>query len=97
MFKVIEVEMTQIADPFKILAGERYEFVLDLEVEEDDELYEEQGVQLRVVYVVEESQSKISRYEFINATTRKYMDIEMEDEELAYIEQLCKEQVALEE
>lgn len=97
MFKVTEVEITEIADPFKILAGKRYELILDLDVEEDDELFDEQGVQLRVVYVVEEAKSSISRYEFINATTKKYIDIEMEDEEFAYIEQLCKEQVELEE
>lgn len=97
MFKVTEVEITEIADPFKILIGKRYELMLDLEVEEDDELFDEQGVKLRVVYVVDEEKSAISRYEFLNAVTSKYIDIEMEDDELAYITQLCKEQIELED
>lgn len=97
MFKVTELEITEVNDPFQILKGKRYEIVLNLDVEEDDELFDEQGVQLRVVYVMDDQQSKIARYEFINAVTKKYIDIEMEEEELAYIEQLCKEQVALED
>lgn len=97
MFKVTEVEITEIADPFKILQGKRYELMMSLDVEEDDELYEDQGVQLRVVYVVDGETRSIARYEFLNAVTNKYIDIEMEDDELAYIEQLCKEQVTAEQ
>jgi len=97
MFKVTELELSEIADPFQILKGKRYEFIMNLEIEEDDELFDEQGVQLRVIYVVDGENYSIARYEFLNAVTKKYIDIEMEDDELMYIDQLCKQQILLED
>jgi hypothetical protein len=89
MFTIKEYTVDVIADPFKILDGVRYEFILDLEVEEDDELYHESGVKLRVIYVVDEAVGRIAKYEFQAADTGKYMDIEMEDDELAMTAQFC--------
>lgn len=91
MFTLQEYTVEAIADPFRILSGDRYEFIIDLEVEEDDELYHEEGVRLRVVYAVNEAQGKIVKYEFQTADAGKYIDIEMEDDELAMVEQFCAE------
>jgi hypothetical protein len=38
-----------VRDPFGILSGKRYEFVINLDVAEDDELYVENGVSTRVI------------------------------------------------
>lgn len=91
MFKITEYTVEAVADPFKILVGERYEFLLDLDVEEDDELYLEEGVKLRVVLAVQEDDAKIAKYEFQTGNTGKYIDIEMEDEELEMVTSFCKE------
>lgn len=91
MFTVKEYTVEAVADPFKILSGDRYEFILDLEVEEDDELYDEAGVKLRVIYAVADGDGRIVKYEFQTADTGKYIDIEMEDDELAMIAQFCGE------
>jgi len=91
MFTLQEYTVEAVADPFRILSGDRYEFIIDVEVEEDDELYHEEGVRLRVVYAVNEDQSKIVKYEFQTADAGKYIDIEMEDDELAMVEQFCAE------
>ena len=94
MFKVTELTVEEIADAFQILSGKRYEFLFDLEVEEDDELYGEEGVKLRVIYAVDEQKADIIKYEFL--TAGNYVPFEMEPEELSYIAQLCQEQVQLE-
>jgi len=91
MFTVAQFTVDKISDPFKILNGERYEFLLELEVEEDDELYHEEGVSLRVVYAVEESKSSVLKYEFLISATGKYLDFNMEDDELLMIEAFCAE------
>ncbi|MCM3633147.1 DUF6509 family protein [Paenibacillus camelliae] len=91
MFSLHEYTVEAVADPFRILSGERYEFIIDVEVEEDDELHHEEGVRLRVVYAVNDGQGKIVKYEFQTADAGKYIDIEMEDDELAMVEQFCAE------
>jgi len=91
MFTIQEYTVETVADPFRILEGERYEFMIDVEVEEDDELFHEEGVRLRVVYAVIDGNGKVVRYEFQTAGTGAYLDIEMEDDELVMVEKFCAE------
>ncbi|MHA6482951.1 DUF6509 family protein [Paenibacillus sp. strain BS8-2] len=91
MFEITEYTVEQIKDPYGIIAGERYEFVLDLEVDEEDELYQEEGVRLRVVYAKEGDSSRIVKYEFLIAASGKYLDMEMEEDEEQAIFAFCKE------
>ncbi|WP_168123207.1 DUF6509 family protein [Paenibacillus sp. HB172176] len=95
MFTITEYTMEEMKDPYKILSGQRYEFILDLDVEEDDELYDEQGVSLRAVFVKENEGSRMLSYEFLARASNAYIDMEMEEEELAMVEAFCKK--ALEE
>ncbi|NOU96679.1 pullulanase [Paenibacillus sp. LMG 31456] len=81
----------QVKDPFKILTGERYEFILDIEVPEDDELYSESGLYIRVIYRVEESLTGILRYEIFERNTAKYLDFDLEEDEEALLSAFCKE------
>lgn len=91
MFKITEYTIEEIADPFKILEGNRYELLLDLEVEEDDELFHDVGVRLRIVFAVEEEVGRIIRYEFQTGDTGKYIDFEMEEDEEAMVLTFCNE------
>lgn len=79
-----------IKDPFKILTGERYEFILEIDVPEDDELYFENGLNARVIYTVDETRTGIVKYELLERTSEKYVEFDLEDDELEVIDIFCK-------
>ncbi|WP_138754295.1 DUF6509 family protein [Paenibacillus sinopodophylli] len=91
MFAITEYSSELVKDPYGILTGKRYEMVLDLEVAEDDELYQEEGISLRVIFVVEEAGSRIARYEFLTNTTNTYLDFELEEDEEQMVLDFCLE------
>jgi len=93
MFKIEAFNVEAVKDPFGILAGERYEFRLELDVEDDDELYLEEGVCLRVIYALAEENSRIVKYEFLNKKTNQYIAFDMEKDEAQMVERFCKEQL----
>ena len=93
MFEITEFTIEQLKDPYGIIAGERYEFMLDLQIDEEDELYEESGVVLRVIAAVKDDKITIAKYEFLNASTNQYIALDMEEEELAMVEAFCREQL----
>ncbi|WP_163103192.1 DUF6509 family protein [Peribacillus alkalitolerans] len=91
MLTVTSHTVELINDDFGILSGDRFEFYLDLEVPDDDELYSEKGVQVKIIYLVEENDQKIIKYDLFEKETGSYLDFELEDEELAVLEAYCKE------
>lgn len=91
MLNVTEYSAELVKDPFGILSGRRYEFILELEVEEDDELYSEQGVYAKVVYKADGERSGIVTCDFYERTTHKYLDIDPEDDEKAAFAAFCGE------
>ncbi|WP_127579133.1 DUF6509 family protein [Paenibacillus koleovorans] len=91
MFSITEYTVERVKDPFGILAGSRYEFILELEVDEEDELYSENGLNLRVVYRVEEARQGVAKYEFLDRSTNHYIDFELEEDEAALVESFCRE------
>ncbi|WP_141503430.1 DUF6509 family protein [Paenibacillus luteus] len=91
MFAIKEFSSELVKDPFGILSGKRYEMVLDLEIPEDDELDHEEGISLRVIYVIEESGPRIAKYEFLTMTTNTYLDFELEEDEEKMVLEFCSE------
>ncbi|GIP37131.1 hypothetical protein J31TS4_04110 [Paenibacillus sp. J31TS4] len=94
MLTITAFTVERIRDPFGILTGSRYEFRIELDVPEDDELYTENGLLARVVYAVEEDRSRIVKYELLEQSTERYLAFDLEDEELAEIETFCREHLA---
>jgi len=92
--KIIEATIEKLEDPFGILPGERFEIFLKLDVEEDDELYSELGVTLKLIFAIENNQSKIAQYDFIENTTDKVLDFALEEAEEKEIIAHCEELVA---
>ncbi|MBP1904032.1 hypothetical protein J2Z32_000649 [Paenibacillus turicensis] len=90
MLTITEYSVELVKDPFGILTGERYEFLLDIAVDEEDELYSEQGVYIRAIYGITPEQEGIIKYELYERNSRKYLDFELEDDELAELEVFCK-------
>ncbi|MCD7035610.1 DUF6509 family protein [Metabacillus sp. GX 13764] len=89
MLSITSHAVEVLEDPFGILPGDRYEFILNLDVPEDDELYSDKGVYLRVIYTVEDGQSRISQYQFFEKETDKYFDFELDEDEEAMAASYC--------
>ena len=90
MINITAFEVERVKDPFGILTGIRYEFKLDIDVEEDDELWSENGLYIRVIYVVEESRTGIVKYELYEKTTGQYLDLDLEEDEVAVVDAFCR-------
>ncbi|RTE01989.1 DUF6509 family protein [Paenibacillus whitsoniae] len=90
MFTITSYTVEAVRDPFGILAGQRYEFKIEIDVEEDDELYTESGLYVRVIYNVTEESAGILKYELYEKTTELYLDFDLEDDEVAELEAFCK-------
>lgn len=80
-----------VRDPFGILSGKRYEFVINLDVPEEDELYDENGVSARAVIKAEEGDVTIVSYDLLETTTGKLLEFDLEEDEEAELAQFCKE------
>lgn len=91
MIKINGHEVEQLIDPTGILQGERFEFFLSIDVPEDDELYSEQGVLLRVIFGVIDDVKKILYYEFIERNTNEVLDFALDDEELEMVNKYCSQ------
>jgi hypothetical protein len=81
----------KLEDPFGLLSGERYEFLIELEVDEEDELYSESGVGLRVIYVIENGKDKITNYHFYERGSDKVFDFALEEDEEEMILTYCRQ------
>lgn len=90
--KITSYEVEKIKDPTGIIAGDRYEFLLGIEVLEDDELFEEnESLDIRVILAVEDGLERIVQYHFLNRINGKVLDFGLEDEEEAIVLSFCKE------
>ena len=69
MITITEYSVEKLVDPFGILTGNRYEYLLDIEVEEDDELYTEGGLSIRLIYVIDGEKQSIGKYDIIAKAT----------------------------
>ncbi len=80
----------KLKDPTGILEGDRYEFFLDIEVPEDDDLYSENGIELKVIYAVDTNSERIAKYHIYEKSTQKVLDFELEEEEKEVVNEFCK-------
>jgi len=60
-------------------------------VPDDDELYTENGLYVRVIYKVDEDQSAIVKYEIYEKTTGQYLDFDLEEDEVELLENFCRD------
>lgn len=90
--KITSYEVDKLNDPTGIITGDRYEFLLGIEVPEDDELFDENNsLDLRAILVIEETEARIVQYHFINRSNGKVLDFGLEEEEEAIVLAFCKE------
>jgi len=91
MLTIKEYSAEYVKDPFGILSGKRYEFIVDLELPEDDELFSEHGIYVRVVYKVDGDQGSIAKYDLIERTTNEVLDYDLEPEEEEELAAFCSD------
>jgi len=95
--EIIGHSVELLEDPFGVLEGERYEFFLQIAVDEEDELYTENGLQLKVIFSFVNDDPKILQYYFIERSTEKILDFALEEDEEVLVRNYCKENISLEE
>lgn len=90
--KITSYEVDKIKDPTGIIMGDRYEFLLGIEVPEDDELFDENNsLDLRVILAVIEAEERIVQYHFLDRSNGKVLDFGLEEEEELEVLAFCKE------
>ncbi|WP_409293322.1 DUF6509 family protein [Peribacillus sp. SCS-37] len=91
MLTIVNHEAGEIKDPFGILSGRRFEFFIQAEVPEDDELYTEQGIYIRAVFLLDEGKSSLVSYTIHEYETEKVLDFELDEEEEKMLADYCRE------
>ncbi|WP_102263195.1 DUF6509 family protein [Mesobacillus jeotgali] len=80
-----------LEDPFGLLTGNRFEYFLHIEVDEEDELYTEKGLLLKVLFLVNGDERRILQSYFIEQETEQVLDFELEDDEVVQVKNYCEE------
>lgn len=93
MLPIASYSVEEIRDPFGIIAGKRYEFMIELDIPEEDELYSESGVTARVVMKELDGEVAMVSYDLLETTTLNLLDFELEDEEEAELAAFCRERI----
>lgn len=92
--EITQFSVEELKDPTNIIEGKRYEFILDVEIDEDDEMYSEDGIEVRVLIGHIDGEIRILNYFIIEKGKGEYLDFALEDDEEQMILEFCKEQVA---
>ena len=88
--EITSYTVEEIKDPTGIIEGKRYEFLLDIEVDEEDELYTENGLELRVILSSNEQGERIVQHFFINKQTQEVLEFAMDEDEEAEVLEFCR-------
>lgn len=83
----------ELFDPTGILLGKRYEFLLYIDFEDDEELQEEGAGGIRTIYIVDGENDKVSSSYFFKKGNEQALEFELEDEEQEEILAFCRANV----
>ena len=91
--EIIEYSMIELIDPTGILSGKRYEFRIYVKFDEEDEVYNEKGTGIRVIYVVDGANAKVASYNLFDRSTEALLDFDLEEDEIEELAAFCEEQL----
>lgn len=91
--EIIAFSIEEIKDPTNIIVGERYEFLLDVEFDEEDEIVSEMGIEIRAIIGKNEDEIRLVNYFIIDKKDDSYLDFALEEDEEAAIVAFAKEQL----
>ena len=89
--QIVNGKVEELVDPTGIIDGQRYEFLLTVKLDEEDELFNEEGTGLRMLYSVKDGQRKMLTYQFFELATESPFVVEWDEEEQAAAEGYCAE------
>lgn len=89
--KITSYLVEKLIDPTGILSGDRYEFILDIEVDEEDDLFSKNGIYVKLIFVIDGEITKIAQYQLYERVTDRYLDFALDEEELEQIVQFCQD------
>lgn len=81
--------MDVLFDPTGIIEGERFEFFINFTVEEDDELYEANGLELRVLIGQKDDIIRLITYHIRSIAKDIQIDVALDEDEEAEILAYC--------
>ena len=91
--EITAFSIEEIKDPTNIIEGKRYEFLLDVEVDEEDELYSAAGIEIRVIAGQKDEEVRMLNYFLTDKADNKMLDFALEEEEEAMILQFVREEL----
>ncbi|MES9683529.1 pullulanase [Bacillus sp. AFS001701] len=97
MLTIAEYTVEEIKDPFGIIEGDRYEFILYINVPEDDELFNEKGIYIKVLFGVNGEESKLIKYDLYESESNQYLDFDLEEDEEKEVFEFCKTHLTVED
>ncbi|CAM5211930.1 Pullulanase OS=Ureibacillus acetophenoni OX=614649 GN=SAMN05877842_11288 PE=4 SV=1 [Ureibacillus acetophenoni] len=95
--EIRQYSIEEIKDPTNIIEGKRFEVLLDVEIDEEDELYSEAGIEIRVIVGQKEDDIRIVNYFIIDKKDNSYLDFALEEEEEEMILSFCREELQKED
>ncbi|MCT8138454.1 pullulanase [Anaerobacillus sp. CMMVII] len=90
---IIKHTVEKVEDITGILSGERYEFFIHVEVDEEDELYTEHGLYIKAIVAVDENTTRMMHYDIYEKTSDKYIDLALEEEEEQLLQEYCQQHI----
>ncbi|MFF5995774.1 DUF6509 family protein [Lysinibacillus sp. KU-BSD001] len=95
--EITAFSVEEIKDPTNIIEGKRYELLLDVEIDEEDELYSEAGIEVRVIIAQHNEEIRMLNYFLIDKANNEMLDFALEEDEEALILQFVSEELNTEE
>lgn len=89
VMNITEFIVEKIIDPTGLIEGDRYEFRLYAMLDEEDDLYTENGIGIRTILAVEGEEVRLAMAHFFDRSTEDVHNFELEEEELAELLQFC--------
>lgn len=87
---ITEYTVEQLVDPTGFIVGERYEFRLYAKLDEDDDLYAEDGIGIRTILAIGDGEDRLVVAHFFNRATEEVHDVALEEDELKTLLQFCQ-------
>ena len=91
--EITAFSIEEIKGPTNIIEGKRYEFLLDVEVDEEDELYSAAGIEIRVIAGQKDEEVRVLNYFLTDKADNKMLDFALEEEEEEMILQFVREEL----
>lgn len=95
--EITQYSIEEIKDPTNIIEGKRFEFLLDVEVDEEDELYTPAGLEVRAIVGQIDEAVRLINYFITDKSNNEMLELALEEDEEAMIIDFCKEQLTAEQ